>query len=582
MWSINLSSNRYDGILLEFWQYSYDDIRVKVYRSTTNASPVEIAEISYTTGWNQYLDESCEAGISYCYWLKSVNTLEMSDAKCGGIKLGEDSSVSVPDSFSYSSLSTSSCSSLSTSSSSFGDATDLLYFVDKLGDLYILRGDEHSVKSSLVFRSFSSIANAPMGLAISYFSMDESSSSTEILSSSSSSFSSVSSTTGTSSSSSPKQSSSSSTSESSSSPSSSRSSESTENYDYNVYILRKKNNTTANMAIHDMTGYLKGSIDFVSAVNFLGMSVWPGNNNLIVAISENTIYMLYLSSGQIGVYSFESPVALTYGIACKDLVDENSAEFFVRRKDQKELVLIKINKKDKSCSIVNPFACPLSKWQRLGGIACDLSAYGLIGEMKTIYNIIEESKGYSHLFKTIILTGMPTLFFISVVPFSVYGCCVPVIGSTSTSLIEPEKLPTLAFRRYDIEGNFIENFNSLFMGIFQPGVKSAISIVNILAEGLTSMSNLKIAIVENGISGAEVNNTVLYGVSETIDPSFVPTKYFPGLNTTNTSEDVSNVEIGMKVGGKSIESKYLYLQLNVPPKFIGRGYLVFKLFFDYE
>jgi hypothetical protein len=50
----------------------------------------------------------------------------------------------------------------------------------------------------------------------------------------------------------------SSSSNSSSSPSSSESSESTFNYEYNVYILRKKNTSVANLEIRDMTGFLKG------------------------------------------------------------------------------------------------------------------------------------------------------------------------------------------------------------------------------------------------------------------------------------------------------------------------------------
>ena len=469
-----------------------------------------------------------------------------------------------------------------TSSSTFGGAIDLFYFVDKLGDLYVLRGNEHRAESSLIFKSFSPITNAPMGVAMSYFPMEESSSSTEILTTSSSSLSSESSTTGTTSSSSIGTSSSSSTSMSTSSFSSSLSSQSTIEYDYNVYILRKKNNTTANLAIHDMTGYLKGSIDFSSVINFLGMAVWPNNNNLLVAISKNSIHFFYIASGQIGMYSIDSPVTLTYGIACKDVIDENNAEFFIRSKDERRMLLININKKDKTCSIVNQYECPLAKWQRLGGIACELGVYGLIGDMSTVYHVVEESKGYSHISTSVILTGVLDWSFMYAMPFTVYDCCVPVPVGSSPSLMESVKAPTLIFRKYDMNGNFVENFRSLFLGNFQPGVKSAISVVNILGEGLTSMTNLKIGITENGIGGAEVSNTVMYGVSETIDPSFMLTEYFTGVNETNTSDDVNNVEIGIKSTGKSVESKYLYLQVDVPAKFIGRGYLVFRLFFDYE
>jgi hypothetical protein len=264
------------------------------------------------------------------------------------------------------------------------------------------------------------------------------------------------------------------------------------------------------------------------------------------------------------------------------VVDENSAEFFVRSKDQRQIVLIKINKKTKTCSISDQYTSHLSKWNRLGGIACDLGIYGLIGEMNTIYHVVEEAKGYSHVSKTVILTGVPTLSFMFAMPFTVYGCCMALPGSTSTSLIESVKSPILTFRRYDIDGNFIGNFNSLFMGNFQPGVKSAITVINVLAEGLTSMNNLKIGIIENGITNADVSDTVLYGVTETIDPLFVPVKYFAGVNTDSTADNINNVELGIKTTGKAIESKYLYIQINVPTKYMSRGYLVFRLFFDHE
>lgn len=483
---------------------------------------------------------------------------------------------------------TSSCSTSSeiqtTSSSSFGGAVNLFYFVDKFGDLYILRGNEHRAESSLVFRSFSSIANVPMGVAMSYYPMNESSSSTEHLTSSSSSLSSKSSTTGTSSSttSTLDQSSSSSTSMSTSSYSSSLSSQSTIEWDYNVYILRKKNTTTANIAIHDINGYLKGSIDFSSAINFLGLAVWPNNNNLLVAISENNIHLFYISSGQIGMYSFDSPVSLTYGISCKDVVNENNAEFFVRSKDERKIALIKINKKDKTCSIVNQYECPLSKWQRLGGIACELGTYGLIGEMSTIYHVVEEERGYSHISSTVILTGVPTLTYMYAMPFTVYDCCVPVPVGGSPSLIESVKAPTLILSKYDTDGNFIENCNSLFMGNMQPGIKSDITVVNILAEGAEFISNLKLGITENGITGSNVEDVVMYGVNDIIDPLFVISEYFKGVNTDGTAENANNIEIGLKTTGKSIESKYLYLAIDMPKKYVGRGYLTFKWFFDYE
>ena len=624
-WTCSASTDSYKWITLTFQQNPYSGNTGYIYRSKSISTPIRISTINYYSGINTYPDDPGEPG-GYYYWIEDLSGER--SLPFYGIKLGGE----IPSSsLSYSTeilttssteLLTTSSSSLSTelrttSSSSFGDAKHLFYFLDKFGNLYSLLADAHQARSSLVFKSFSPILNLPMGLAISYSLVNFSSSSTEVLSSSSSSLTSESSTTGTSSSSSPKVSSSSSTSASSSSPSSSCSSESTGNYDYSVYILRKKNNTTTNLAIHNMEGYLKGSIDFSSSINFLGMVVWPGSSNLLVAISKNYIHMLIISSGQIGVYSFESPVELVHGIGCKNIIDENNAEFFVKAKysyieppetsssgsassqsnitsntsssssvykelHKKELLVININKKDRNVSIVNSYDCQISKWNRIGGITCKPAEYGLIGEMDVVYQITEEEKGRSHLYTTNILPSQVSTSFLTSMPFTTYGMSIPAICSEPPSLLESPVIPTLTFRRYDTNGVFIEQFRSLFMGNFQPGAKSAISVVNILASGLTSISNLKIGIIEGDIGGADVSNTVLYGVTETIEPSFVPVKYFPGVNETNTSEDANNIEIGMKSSSKSIESKYLYLQINVPEKFIGRGWLTFRLFFDYE
>jgi len=496
----------------------------------------------------------------------------------------------------------------SSSSSSFGDAVDLFYFTDKNGDLYILRADAARAHSSLVFKAFSPISAPPCGLAMTQFIIFESSSSSDTSESSSSSSSVSSNESSSSSPSSPSSrsviiSSSSSTSESSVSRSSLSSTGKETTFFSNVYILRKKDSRVANLSIYNIKGFLNESIDFSSGDIFLGMCIWPDNNNLLVAITQNTIHMLYISNGQIGNYSFDSPIELNYGITPKDIIDENSAEFFVRRKSPKEIVLVRINKKDRTCTVGTQYFSKIPKWNRLGGMVCDFGLYGLIGEMDTIYNVVEENKGYSHIYKTLILEGETDLSLAYTMPFTVYGCVIPpniwtdevstsgkivhVSGKLSYSTplsISPTKSlpPTLTFRRYSIDGNFIENFNSLFLGNMKPGVKSAITVINVLAEGLTSMSNLKIGITENGIIGSNVNDVVMYGVSETIDPLFVPTKYFSGVNADGTSENINNIEVGTISTGKEIISQYIYLMIDVPEKYIGRGYLGFKWFFEYE
>ena len=497
--------------------------------------------------------------------------------------------------------SSSSTSSFSSSSSSFGDAIDLLYFVDKNGNLYLLKSDAERIISSLVFNSFSPISNPPCGLSIAQFISEESSSSSGLMSSSSSSFSSASSSSESTSSISENSSSSSSSSNSSSSLSSSESSESTVNYEYNVYILRKKNTSVANVEIRDMTGFLRGSIDFSSGFDFLGMSIWPGNNNLLLAISENYLHLLYISSGQIGVYSFKSPVSLTYGISLKSVIDENSAEFFVRSKDNKEIVSLIINKKYRYAEISNRYKCYLSKWNRRGGMSYQPEVFFLIKKTGVLYTILEESSGYSYVYETGLFdtadsstsssspltesSAIPEYSqLLGAIPMSIYSSCVPVDGSTAISLVEPEPIPEITMSLYDIDGNFKENFKSLFMGNMKPNSKSNVSVIKMRVSGVGEIYNLKLGIIKAEIGGNLVENTIMYGVHSTIDSSVEITDYFPGINQTALPDDLNNIEVGINElnTNKYIESNYVYLAINVPQKYLGRGVLILKWFFDYE
>jgi len=302
-----------------------------------------------------------------------------------------------------------------------------------------------------------------------------------------------------------------------------------------------------------------------------------------VGISENSIHLLYITSGQIYVYTFASPVSMTYGIACKNIIDENTAEFFVKNKEEREIVVIRINKKYRTCEVRSRNFIEVSKWRRLGGIASQLGVYGLIGEMDTIYGVTEETEGYSHVNKTVILTGVPTVSFMFAMPFTVYGCSIPVAGSTSTYLTSILQKPQLIFRRYDKNGNFIENFRSLFMGNMQPGKKSDINIINMLVQNVSYIENVKLGIIQSDLNGNEVNTMVSYRISDVIDPNIDTNKYFNGINVNQISSDVNNIDVGVKtLSIRKNETNFIYLSINVPESYLGSGHLVFKWFFDYE
>ena len=478
------------------------------------------------------------------------------------------------------------------SSSSFGDAVDLFYFVDKHGDLYKLKNDVDNVISSLVFKNFSAIDYPPYGVAITEFTRNESSSSSEIMTSSLSSISSQSSVTYVSSS---LEETSSSSISSESSKSSLSSSSSEIKYDYNVYILRKKDSATVNLSVYDISGYLKVSMDFTSGVQFRGLSPWPDSNNILVGISEHNIHMLYISSGQVGIYSFASPISLTYGISFQEKVDDNKTDFLVRRKDKKQMVILRIDKRYRTASVVREYSVDFHRWDRIGGVVFKPDVFFLIKETGVAYSVIEQKQGHSRLY----ITG----FFdesssnvsssssnsaqyeytqtIGDLPFSVYGVTSPVSGGAmSLSAGSVSVKPVLYFNKYDSDGNFSETFNSLFMGNMQPGKKSSTTIINMRISGASSISDIKLGIIEADIGG-DVDDIVMYGVSDVIDPDFVVEDYFPGINESQTADDANNITIGLQTD-ELMESKYVYLAIDVPKRYTGRGYLVFKWFFNYE
>lgn len=507
----------------------------------------------------------------------SSSTQELDLSTSSSTVSSESSSPSSQSSVSSSSISSlsSSSSSQSSSSSSFGDAIDLFYYLDQNKDVYLLYADAARGKSYLVFKTFGRVLGTPCGLAISYFTNEESSESSVSDISSETSRSSITQSTSSKSSLSVETSSSSSSSTSSLSLSSESSSSSSGKFkfsDGNVYILTKdKESNTAYVGIYNINGEIKGIISFSSGYDFLGLSVWPGNDNLLVATSTDNVHLIYINSGQILFYTVNFPFELAQGLNATDLVGTNECEFIACLKNTNEIIRFKINQSTRTVSIVETTA-----YQNLIG-----ERRGVVVSSDTNVYFVRSDNEKSVVYKAV--DGVD--YKICTIPYTVYGMAYPIAGIATASVGTQLSDITISTRVYDKDGIYLNSDNSVFFGLLQPGQISDPKIVNILVEGVSSINNIKIGLVNMDVGNENVREVFMVETSPTINANLEMQHYFQGINSFEDYDSPYNVSVGVRdigTSGKKIESEYVYLAVNVPAKYTTRGHAVYKWFFEYE
>lgn len=133
---------------------------------------------------------------------------------------------------------------------------------------------------------------------------------------------------------------------------------------------------------------------------------------------------------------------------------------------------------------------------------------------------------------------------------------------------------------YDISGKEIGGVSSLSFGTVAPSQSGTVQVVRLMVQNVSLISSLKIGIVGASVQGIPVSSIYLVGHSSAFNSTFVPTEFFPGINTTNTLEDPNNIAVG--IGPDLVSSDYIYLSINSPDTYLGSGECVFRWFFTYS
>ena len=134
---------------------------------------------------------------------------------------------------------------------------------------------------------------------------------------------------------------------------------------------------------------------------------------------------------------------------------------------------------------------------------------------------------------------------------------------------------------YNTSGQIISTINALSFGAITPAYSGSTRIIRLQSKhSITRFISLKLGIVGATIQGFPISQVYTIGHNEFFDPSFVPTEFFPDVNTTNTVEDVNNVAVGLSLDLKG--SDYVYLSSHLPSRYLGSGECVYRWFFTYE
>jgi hypothetical protein len=155
-------------------------------------------------------------------------------------------------------------------------------------------------------------------------------------------------------------------------------------------------------------------------------------------------------------------------------------------------------------------------------------------------------------------------------------------------------MPSLTVREYNgTNGDFVGNISSLSFGRITSGTHSSVKVMDLSFIGVSSVSSVKLGLISSGglpvnddpqdiaVDGSASNGYFGIVHSLNFDPiiSASPlTRHFAGLNTTGTSGDDKNVEVGTK---DDVTSQFIYLDMEIVSSFLGSGTGLYKVFFNF-
>lgn len=152
-------------------------------------------------------------------------------------------------------------------------------------------------------------------------------------------------------------------------------------------------------------------------------------------------------------------------------------------------------------------------------------------------------------------------------------------------------MATITTREYNpFTGAFIGNINWVSFGNISVGSTSQIKVIDFVFTGVTSVSNIKIGLMNSaGVTVNESPTGILsdgtasngrFGIehSSSFEAKTGLVRHFAGTNTSNLSTDPYNVTIETR---DSVTSEYVYLDVEPGSSNTGRASGNWKVFFDF-
>ena len=146
-------------------------------------------------------------------------------------------------------------------------------------------------------------------------------------------------------------------------------------------------------------------------------------------------------------------------------------------------------------------------------------------------------------------------------------------------------MPSITIREYHPEsGALLGNASILDFGKITSGTHSRVKVIDIAFDDVSAVGNIKLGIISNGgvnvVSGDEGHFGFVSSpdFSSSVASSPLST-HFSGINTTGTSSDENNEDVGSK---SQTISDYIYLDIEISSTNLQTGNGAYKVFFDYS
>jgi hypothetical protein len=146
-------------------------------------------------------------------------------------------------------------------------------------------------------------------------------------------------------------------------------------------------------------------------------------------------------------------------------------------------------------------------------------------------------------------------------------------------------MPTFTVREYHPEsGALLGNISILDFGKITSGTHSRVKVLDIAFSDVTAVGNIKLGVISNGgisvVTGEQGHFGFLSSPDFNSGISSSPLEdHFPGLNTTSSPSDESNLDVGNK---SQTVSDFIYLDIEVSSSNLDQGNGAYKVFFDYS